>query len=68
LGQPRSQRRAGEALVSPNTEEQDRLGTWDAAMADFNGKTFEDMLKRLLRGKFGGSWQSGRAQGLVVQH
>src|SRR5260370_41179869 len=21
-------------------------GTWDAAMADFNGKTFEDMLKR----------------------
>jgi hypothetical protein len=38
-------------------------GTWNAAMADFNGKTFEDMLKRAAEKQFGGSWQSGRAQG-----
>lgn len=38
-------------------------GTWDAAMADFNGKTFEDMLKRTAERQIGGSWQSGRAQG-----
>ena len=38
-------------------------GTWDAAMADFNGKTFEDMLKRTAEKQIGGSWQSGRAQG-----
>jgi hypothetical protein len=38
-------------------------GTWDAAMADFNGKTFEDMLKRTAEKQIGGSWQSGRDQG-----
>ena len=38
-------------------------GMWDAAMADFNGKTFEDMLKRTAEKQIGGSWQSGRAQG-----
>jgi len=38
-------------------------GTWDTAMADFNGKTFEDMLKRTAERQIGGSWQSGRAQG-----
>jgi hypothetical protein len=38
-------------------------GTWDAALADFNGKTFEDMLKRTAEKQIGGSWQSGRAQG-----
>jgi hypothetical protein len=38
-------------------------GTWDSAIADFNGKTFEDMLKRAAERQIGGSWQSGRAQG-----
>jgi hypothetical protein len=38
-------------------------GTWDAVMADFNGKTLEDMLKRTAEKQIGGSWQSGRAQG-----
>jgi hypothetical protein len=38
-------------------------GTWNAAMADFNGKTFEDMLKRTAEKQIGGSWQSGRAHG-----
>jgi hypothetical protein len=38
-------------------------GTWDAAMEDFNGKTFEDMLKRTAEKQIGGSWHSGRAQG-----
>jgi hypothetical protein len=38
-------------------------GTWDAALADFNGKTLEDMLKRTAEKQIGGSWQSGRAQG-----
>ena len=38
-------------------------GTWNAVMADFNGKTFEDMLKRTAEKQIGGSWQSDRAQG-----
>ena len=38
-------------------------GTWTAEMPDFNGKTFEDMLKRTAEKQIGGSWQSGRAQG-----
>jgi|ERR1700693_5523747 hypothetical protein len=38
-------------------------GTWNAAIAAFNGKTFEDMLKRTVEKQIGGSWQSGRAQG-----
>jgi hypothetical protein len=38
-------------------------GTWDAAIADFNGKTLEDMLKRTAEKQIGGSWQRGRAQG-----
>jgi hypothetical protein len=36
---------------------------WDAAMSDFNGKTFEDMLKRTAEKQIGGSWRSGGAQG-----
>lgn len=38
-------------------------GTWDAAMPDFNAKTFEDMLNRTAEKQIGGSWQSGHAQG-----
>jgi len=38
-------------------------GTWNAAMEGFNGKTFEDMLKRTAEKQIGGSWQSGNAQG-----
>jgi len=38
-------------------------GTWDAAMADSNAKTLEDMLKRTAEKQIGGSWQSGHAQG-----
>ena len=38
-------------------------GTWEAAMVDFDGKTFEDMLKRTAAKQISGSWQSGRAQG-----
>lgn len=38
-------------------------GTWQAALGDFNGKTFEDMLKRAAEKQISGSWQSGRAQG-----
>ena len=38
-------------------------GMWNAVMTDFNGKTFEDMLKRTAEKQIGGSWQSGRAQG-----
>ena len=38
-------------------------GTWQAAMGDFNGKTFEDMLKRSAERQISGSWQSGRARG-----
>jgi hypothetical protein len=38
-------------------------GTWAAGVADFNGKTFEDMLKRTAEKQIGGSWQSGRTQG-----
>jgi hypothetical protein len=32
-------------------------------MADFNGKTLEDMLRRSAEKQIGGSWQSSRAQG-----
>src|ERR1700693_4919399 len=38
-------------------------GTWNAATADFNGKTFDDMLKRTAEKQIGGSWQSGRTPG-----
>jgi hypothetical protein len=38
-------------------------GTWNAAMADFDGKSFQDMLKRTAEKQIGGSWQSGRAHG-----
>jgi hypothetical protein len=38
-------------------------GTWDAAMMDFNGKTFEELLRRTAEKQIGGSWQSGRTQG-----
>jgi len=39
-------------------------GTWEAADTDgFNGKTFEDLLKRTAEKQIAGSWQSRRAQG-----
>jgi hypothetical protein len=38
-------------------------GIWNTAMKDFNGKTFEDMLKRTAEKQLGGFWQSGRRQG-----
>ena len=38
-------------------------GTWSAAIAEFDGKTLEDMLKRTAEKQIGGSWRSGRAQG-----
>jgi hypothetical protein len=39
-------------------------GTWEAADTDgFNGKTFEDLLKRTAEKQISGSWQSRRAQG-----
>jgi len=38
-------------------------GTWQADLAGFSGKTFEDMLKRTVEQQVSGSWRSGRAQG-----
>ncbi len=38
-------------------------GTWQADLAGFTGKTFEDMLKRTVEQQVSGSWRSGRAQG-----
>jgi hypothetical protein len=38
-------------------------GTWQADMAGFNGKTFEDMLQRTLEKQVSGAWRSGRMQG-----
>jgi hypothetical protein len=63
LGQLRISERPARYLVSPNTQGQNHRGTWNAATADFNGKTFEDMLKRTAEKQIGGSWQSGRTQG-----
>ena len=38
-------------------------GTWQADLAGFSGKTFEDMLKRTVEQQVSGFWRSGRAQG-----
>src|SRR5438445_1114209 len=38
-------------------------GTWQADLAGFSGKTFEDMLKRAVEQQVSGSWRSGRAHG-----
>ncbi len=38
-------------------------GTWQADLAGFSGKTFEDMLKRTVEQQVSGSWRSGHAQG-----
>src|SRR6266404_122207 len=35
-------------------------GTWQADLAGFSGKTFEDMLKRTVEQQVSGSWRSGR--------
>jgi hypothetical protein len=49
----RARARAGRALS----------GTWQADLAGFSGKTFEDMLKRTLERQVSGSWHSGRTLG-----
>jgi len=38
-------------------------GTWDADLAEFSGKTLEEMLKRTTGKQVAGSWRSGRYQG-----
>jgi hypothetical protein len=38
-------------------------GTWQADLAGFSGKTFEDMLKRTVEQQVSGSWHSGRTLG-----
>ena len=38
-------------------------GTFEAAIGDFSGKTFEDMLKHAAEKQINGSWQSGRDHG-----
>jgi hypothetical protein len=38
-------------------------GTWQADLAGFSGKTFEDMLKRTVEQQVSGFWHSGRALG-----
>lgn len=38
-------------------------GTWEAGMADFNAKTFEEMLKRTTQKAIAGGWRSGRSRG-----
>ena len=38
-------------------------GTWNGDLADFKGKTIEDMLKRTAEKQVAGSWRSGRHQG-----
>jgi hypothetical protein len=49
----RARARAGRALS----------GTWQADLAGFSGKTFEDMLKRTVEQQVSGSWHGGRALG-----
>src|SRR5437016_7320066 len=43
-------------------------GTWQADLAGFSGKTFEDMLKRTVEQQVSGSWRSGRAQARSEEH
>jgi len=38
-------------------------GTWTANLADFKGKTFEDMLQRAAEKQIAGFWRSARMQG-----
>lgn len=38
-------------------------GTWKADLANFDGKTFEDMFKSAATKELAGWWQSGRYQG-----
>jgi hypothetical protein len=38
-------------------------GRWEAAMAGFKDKTFQEMLQWTMEKQIAGSWQSGRAQG-----
>ena len=38
-------------------------GTWSAALGDFAGKTFREMLALTMEKQIGGAWQSGRYQG-----
>lgn len=38
-------------------------GTWSAALGDFKGQTFAEMLALTMQRQVGGSWQSGRYQG-----
>jgi hypothetical protein len=38
-------------------------GTWSAALADFKGKTMQEMLALTIEKQIGGAWQSGSYQG-----
>ena len=38
-------------------------GTWSAALGDFKGKTFKEMLSLTLEKQIGGAWRSGRYEG-----
>ncbi|HKF26601.1 MAG TPA: hypothetical protein VKB24_11500 [Candidatus Acidoferrum sp.] len=38
-------------------------GTWSAALGEFKGKTFQEMLALTMEKQIGGAWQSGRYQG-----
>jgi len=38
-------------------------GTWSAALADFKGKTMQEMLALAIEKQIGGAWQSGGYQG-----
>jgi len=38
-------------------------GTWSAALGDFRGKTFKEMLSLAMEKQIGGSWQSGGYSG-----
>ena len=38
-------------------------GTWNAALGDFKGKTFKEMLALTMEKQVGGAWRSGRYEG-----
>lgn len=38
-------------------------GTWNAALGDFKGKTFKEMLSLTMEKQVGGAWRSGRHEG-----
>ena len=38
-------------------------GSWSASLAEFQGKTFQEMLVLTMQRQIGGAWQSGRYQG-----